>query len=98
MSPIYPKMFLLTFCSGMNSDFQSLFLSAACRDFPVRLENPHVISDNQIWAGVVPMGPSGYTFNSSYRTRDSIEYKQELGNAIGMKNVMLRGVCITAKY
>lgn len=88
MSPIYPKMFTY-FCSGMGSGFPSLFLLAACRDFPVRLENPHVISDNQIWAGAVPVGPSGYTFNSSYRTRDSIEYKQELGNAIGMWNVML---------
>ncbi|GMP34826.1 hypothetical protein CsSME_00007536 [Camellia sinensis var. sinensis] len=51
-------------------------------EFPVRLENPHVISTNQIWAGVVPAGPSGYSFNSSYRSRDSIEYKLELGNAI----------------
>lgn len=47
------------------------------------LENPHVISPNQIWAGVVPAGPSGYSFNSSYRSRDSLEYKKELGNAIG---------------
>ncbi|CAL5425697.1 unnamed protein product [Camellia sinensis] len=53
------------------------------REFPVRLENPHVILANQIWAGVVPAGPSGYSFNSSYRSRDSIEYKLELGNAIG---------------
>ncbi|XP_021902231.1 regulator of telomere elongation helicase 1, partial [Carica papaya] len=51
-------------------------------DFPIRLENPHVISSNQIWAGVVPVGPSGCAFNSSYRNRDSLEYKQELGNAI----------------
>ncbi|KAI7994558.1 hypothetical protein LOK49_LG11G02528 [Camellia lanceoleosa] len=28
-------------------------------------------------------GPSGYSFNSSYRSRDSIEYKLELVNAIG---------------
>lgn len=58
--------------------------SGHCRDFPVQLENPHVISSNQIWAGVVPTGPSGYFLNSSYRNRDSLEYKQELGNAIGM--------------
>ncbi|CAL5409489.1 unnamed protein product [Camellia sinensis] len=51
-------------------------------EFPVRLENPHVILANQLWAGVVPAGPSGYSFNSSYRSRDSIEYKLELGNAI----------------
>ncbi|CAL5381312.1 unnamed protein product [Camellia sinensis] len=53
-------------------------------EFPVRLENPHVISANQIWAGVVSAGPSSYSFNSSYRSRDSVEYKLELGNAIGI--------------
>ncbi|KAI3727225.1 hypothetical protein L1987_67037 [Smallanthus sonchifolius] len=50
--------------------------------FPVRLENPHVISDNQLWAGIVPVGPSGHPFNSSYKTRDSAEYKLNLGNSI----------------
>ncbi|OWM78192.1 hypothetical protein CDL15_Pgr015011 [Punica granatum] len=50
--------------------------------FPIRLENPHVISSDQLWAGVVPVGPSGCSFNSSYRNRDSLEYKQDLGNAI----------------
>ncbi|WCJ40717.1 hypothetical protein M5689_021626 [Euphorbia peplus] len=50
--------------------------------FPIRLENPHVISSNQIWAGIVKVGPSGRAFNSSYRNRDSLEYKQELGNAV----------------
>ncbi|KAL5824826.1 hypothetical protein ACOSQ3_020889 [Xanthoceras sorbifolium] len=63
--------------SPMDSFAQELKI-----DFPVRLENPHVISSNQIWAGVVPAGPSGYSLNSSYRNRDSLEYKQELGNAI----------------
>ncbi|CAL5360852.1 unnamed protein product [Camellia sinensis] len=53
-------------------------------EFPVRLENPHVISANQIWAGVVSAGPSSYSFNSSYRSHDSVEYKLELGNAIGI--------------
>lgn len=59
-------------------------VSAHFRGFPIRLENEHVITPSQIWAGVVSVGPSGRAFNSSYRTRDSIEYKQELGNAIGM--------------
>ncbi|XP_057969056.1 regulator of telomere elongation helicase 1 homolog isoform X2 [Malania oleifera] len=63
--------------SPMDSFAQELKLK-----FPIRLENPHVVSANQIWAGVVPAGPSGCSFNSSYRTRDSLEYKQELGNAI----------------
>ncbi|CAH9070875.1 unnamed protein product [Cuscuta europaea] len=51
-------------------------------EFPIRLENPHVIPEDQIWAGVVPVGPSGYPFNSSYRSRNSIQYKIDLGNAI----------------
>jgi len=33
---------------------------------------------------VIPEGPSGYVFNSSYQNRDVLEYKWELGNAIGM--------------
>ncbi|KAI5660588.1 hypothetical protein M9H77_29381 [Catharanthus roseus] len=67
--------------SGTLSPLDS-FAEELKLEFPVRLENPHVISENQIWAGVVPVGPSGYTFNSSYRSRDSLEYKTELGNAI----------------
>ncbi|XP_038718615.1 regulator of telomere elongation helicase 1 homolog isoform X1 [Tripterygium wilfordii] len=67
--------------SGTLSPLDS-FAQELKLDFPVRLENPHVISTDQVWAGVVPVGPSGRSFNSSYRNRDSIEYKQELGNAI----------------
>nr|KYP46912.1 Regulator of telomere elongation helicase 1 [Cajanus cajan] len=67
--------------SGTLSPMES-FAKELKLDFPIRLENPHVITPNQIWAGVVSVGPSGRTFNSSYRTRDSIEYRQELGNAI----------------
>ncbi|XP_073396887.1 regulator of telomere elongation helicase 1 homolog isoform X3 [Physcomitrium patens] len=50
--------------------------------FDVRLENPHVIDASQVWVGVVSNGPSGRPLNSSYRSRDSIEYKLELGNTI----------------
>ncbi|KAM1822970.1 hypothetical protein ACFX13_025632 [Malus domestica] len=67
--------------SGTLSPLDS-FAQELKLEFPVRLENPHVITPNQIWAGVVPAGPSGFSFNSSYRNRDSTEYKQDLGNAI----------------
>ncbi|XP_057773006.1 regulator of telomere elongation helicase 1 homolog isoform X2 [Salvia miltiorrhiza] len=67
--------------SGTLSPMDS-FAEELKLEFPIRLENPHVISGNQIWAGVAPVGPSGYSFNSSYRNRGSIEYKSELGNAI----------------
>ncbi|XP_077212407.1 regulator of telomere elongation helicase 1 homolog isoform X2 [Tasmannia lanceolata] len=67
--------------SGTLSPLDSFALELNL-EFPIRLENPHVISSNQVWVGVVPTGPSGCSFNSSYRNRDSLEYKQELGNAI----------------
>lgn len=50
--------------------------------FPVVLENPHVISDKQIWVGAVSVGPGGQQLNSSFADRDSREYKDDLGAAI----------------
>ncbi|CAG7905096.1 unnamed protein product [Brassica rapa] len=63
--------------SPMDSLAQELEL-----EFPVRLENPHVISSNQLWAGVVSTGPSGCVLNYCYSNRDVPEYKQELGNVL----------------
>ena len=36
----------------------------------------------QVWFGVVPVGPTGHSLNSSYNTRDDPGYKSDLGNAI----------------
>lgn len=78
--------FLSSFLSFyiLEPELSKIVISCFRREFPVRLENPHVISSNQVWVGVVPSGPSGYSFNSSYKSRDSLEYKLDLGNAIGM--------------
>eukprot|EP00043_Microstomoeca_roanoka_P013105 m.128130 g.128130 ORF g.128130 m.128130 type:complete len:245 (-) comp15668_c1_seq17:2379-3113(-) len=51
-------------------------------NFPVQLENPHIISPTQVWAGILTHGTSGRELNASYGTRDSQEYQQELGNTI----------------
>ncbi|KAM0928809.1 hypothetical protein ACQ4PT_002001 [Festuca glaucescens] len=67
--------------SGTLSPLESLAMELNL-EFPVRLENPHVISPDQIWVGVVPVGPSGHPLNSSYRTRETEKYKQELGTVI----------------
>ncbi|VAH77258.1 unnamed protein product [Triticum turgidum subsp. durum] len=67
--------------SGTLSPLDSLAMELNL-EFPVRLENPHVISQDQIWVGVVPVGPSGHPLNSSYRTRETVKYKQELGTVI----------------
>lgn len=50
--------------------------------FPVRLENTHVISQAQVWAGVLPKGPAGRRLTSAYGARDSADYKEELGNTV----------------
>ena len=67
--------------SGTLSPMSS-FASELSVPFPVRLENPHVIQSDQVWGGIVPVGPSGKKLNSSYRFRDTEEYKSELGNVI----------------
>lgn len=61
----------------LNSFAQELGLP-----FHVRLENPHVINEKQVWIGVVPCGPGGVRLNSSYQTREDKRYKEDLGNAI----------------
>ncbi|KAK1860558.1 hypothetical protein I4F81_003146 [Pyropia yezoensis] len=50
--------------------------------FPVRVENPHVITPPQILSLVVPVGPSGGALNSSYATRSTFSYRMELGRSL----------------
>ena len=38
-------------------------------NFPVLLENPHIIKDTQVFVGVIPFGPDGTPLNSSYQNR-----------------------------
>lgn len=50
--------------------------------FDYQLENPHVVKDEQVWLGVIKTGVTGKKLNSSYNFRNTIEYKQEIGNTI----------------
>ena len=43
--------------------------SSACSDFPISYEGPHVISQEQVWVGVVTKGCDGVPLNSSYANR-----------------------------
>lgn len=51
-------------------------------DFEQQLENPHVVKGEQIWLGVVKSGVTGKKLNSSFRFRNTEEYKREIGNTI----------------
>ena len=69
----------LLLASGTLSPMDS-FASELRAPFPVRLENPHVIPQENVWAGTFLKGPSNsVSLNSSYRFRDTEQYKNELG-------------------
>nr|CCA14540.1 conserved hypothetical protein [Albugo laibachii Nc14] len=51
-------------------------------EFPIQLENKHVIDASQAWVGVLSKGVTGKRLNSSYNYRSTPEYLSELGNTI----------------
>ena len=71
----------LILTSGTLSPIES-FTSELDIPFPVTLQNPHVISSNQIWAGVITKGPDGVELNSSYHKRSTSEYQKSLGSLL----------------
>ncbi|EIE26626.1 DNA repair helicase [Coccomyxa subellipsoidea C-169] len=73
------RCILLT--SGTLAPLDS-FAQELSLDFPVTLENPHVVNTSQVWVGVVPVGPKGVVLNSSYATRTSPAYMEDLGLAL----------------
>lgn len=75
----YPRSIILT--SGTLAPLPS-FATELLTSFPHTLENNHVISPDQVWVGVVPMGPTGKALNSSYKTRSDPAYMEDLGLAI----------------
>jgi hypothetical protein len=63
--------------------------------FPIRLENPHVIKDDQICCLVSRKGSNGISFNSNYKNRDSKEYQKELGEfVVKLSSVVPDGVLV----
>jgi hypothetical protein len=50
--------------------------------FRVKLENPHVIENSQVWVGAVAKGYNGRQLNSSFAVRDTDNYKDELGSSV----------------
>lgn len=67
--------------SGTLSPLPSYSLELGLK-FPHCLENPHIVSSNQIHVRVVGKGVSGKVLNSSYGNRDDPKYVEELGNTL----------------
>ena len=47
-----------------------------------RIENPHVISNDQVMIAVIPKGPNNCRLSSSYENRNSSDSVVDMGNAI----------------
>ncbi|DAZ96223.1 TPA: hypothetical protein N0F65_012585 [Lagenidium giganteum] len=75
------KVFNIILTSGTLSPLETTIKELGI-DFPVRLENNHVIDASQVWVGVVGTGVTGKRLNSSYNFRSSDEYQTELGNTL----------------
>lgn len=71
----------LILTSGTLSPLDS-FTSELDVSFPVQLQNPHVITSKQIWAGIITKGPDGVELKSSYDNRDNPKYKRSMGNLL----------------
>jgi hypothetical protein len=50
--------------------------------FPIQLENKHVIQNKQIWVGCITTGMTGKQLNSSFKVRETADYKDEIGGSI----------------
>ena len=50
--------------------------------FPIRLENPHIIRDHQVWCGALSKGVTSKIVNGSFKNRNTSAYKSEVGNTI----------------
>ncbi|GAX76462.1 hypothetical protein CEUSTIGMA_g3907.t1 [Chlamydomonas eustigma] len=59
------------------------FASELGTEFRVRLEAPHVVDMmKQVWAGVIPCGPSGSCLTGTYKNTSSLEYQDNMGQAV----------------
>ncbi|XP_041080710.1 regulator of telomere elongation helicase 1-like isoform X3 [Polyodon spathula] len=67
--------------SGTLSPLSS-FTSEMQIEFPVTLENPHVIDKHQIFVGIVPKGPDGIQLSSSFDRRFTPDYMASLGKTV----------------
>lgn len=80
--------------SGTLSPLPSYSMELGLK-FNHTLENPHIISDDQIYVRVVGKGVTGKVLNSSYERRKDEDYYSELGNTlVSLANVTPDGMLV----
>ena len=75
------KVHSMILTSGTLSPMDS-FACDLMINFPIRLENPHLISNDQVYVGILSHGPRKHVLSSEYKTRNSIEYQTDFGDAL----------------
>ncbi|ODM90173.1 Regulator of telomere elongation helicase 1 [Orchesella cincta] len=50
--------------------------------FPVKIQNPHIITDKQLYAAVLKVGPGDVKLSSAFNNRGRSEYIRSLGTVI----------------
>ncbi|RKO90499.1 hypothetical protein BDK51DRAFT_34964 [Blyttiomyces helicus] len=80
-SLVEPGVRSVILASGTLSPLES-FATEMGIPFPIRLENPHVISPSQVFVGVIPRGPTDEPLRSTYDNRGSKKYMADLGNTV----------------
>ncbi|XP_075902006.1 regulator of telomere elongation helicase 1 isoform X1 [Nelusetta ayraudi] len=80
--------------SGTLSPLSS-FTSEMRIEFPVHLENGHVIERDQIFVGVIPQGPDGVHLSSAFDRRFAPDNMSSLGNSIvNLSRVVPHGLLV----
>ncbi|KAK2582863.1 hypothetical protein KPH14_008941 [Odynerus spinipes] len=65
------------------------FISELRIPIDVQLENPHIVTRQQVCIGVLGQGPDGHPLNSSYNTRNDPKYIASLGHTIYNFSVLI---------
>jgi hypothetical protein len=60
----------------------SSFASELGATFPHEIESPHVIEPSQLWAGVLSSGPNANRLVGTYKTFETFQYQDDLGQLI----------------
>ena len=76
--------------SGTLSPINS-FESELGVPFPIKLEANHVIEDKQVWVGAVGQGPRGGTLEAVYRSVETLQFQDELGDLV-LRVCQVKGV------
>lgn len=50
--------------------------------FPIKIQNPHIITDKQLYAGILKVGPGDVKLSSSFNNRGKSEYIVSLGTVV----------------